>query len=482
MRRSGLGLAAGLLVFASLPPRGWWVAGLLAVAVLSAALSGLPARQRALVGAATGVGWFVPALAWVYHFSAPGYLLLAAGQALLLAGVCALCWRWWGLPALLVAFTAVRDRVPFGGFPLAGFELGQVGGPGLWAAPLFGGLGVVAAVALAGTGLAAVARDRRRPGPGLLAVLAAGALVLGGALLPPDTGGPRLRVAVVQGGGPRGVPAVRADSAAVLARQLEVTRRLRAGQVDLVVWPEDVVAPDRPLEASPEGHAVAEQAHRLRVPLLVGVVEPAGPGRFRNAAVLFDAGGAVAGRYDKVHRVPFGEYVPGRSVLRRLVDLSLLPADAVPGRRAGLIQAGGQPLGVVISYEVFFSDRTRAAVRAGGRLLLLPTNAASYTGSAVPAEEIAASRLRARETARWLVQAAPTGYSAVVDSAGSVRQRSQLGQPALLTATVGLSDRRTPYTVWGDLPMLAAALVLAAGASPLRWCSSGLSTWWPCRS
>ena len=73
------------------------------------------------------------------------------------------------------------------------------------------------------------------------------------------------------------------------------------------------------------------------------------------------------------------------------------------------------PLGVVISYEVFFADRVRAAVDAGGQVILVPTNAASYTTGEVPAIEVAAARMRAREFGRAVLQAAPTGYSAIIE-------------------------------------------------------------------
>jgi len=454
------GLVAGVLVFASLPPRGWWWAAVIGLGVLSAVLAQASPRRRLLTGACTGLGWFGPGLAWVNGFSPPGYGLLVAVQVAMLAAACLLAGRhWWLLPTALVVFTAARDRFPLGGFPLAGLELGQVGGPLAAVSPLLGPLGVVAVTALAAAGAAQTLR-RRRPAP-LLAVALALGLAAAGWLLPVAPTGPTLRVAVVQGGGPRGIPAVRADAAAVLDRQLQQTALLQPGEVDLVVWPENVVSLHRPLTGSPTATLLGAEARRLHAALLVGVTEPAEPGHFRNAAVLFDTNGVQTGRYDKVHRVPFGEYIPARGLLSRVVNLAQVPADAVPGHGPGLLHSGAHQLGVIISYEVFFPDRARAAVLAGGQLLLLPTNAASYTGPAVPAEEVAASRLRALETARTVVQAAPTGYSALINETGHAHQRSALGQPGLLHATLALSNRTTPYAHTGDLPALALALAFA---------------------
>jgi apolipoprotein N-acyltransferase len=121
-------------------------------------------------------------------------------------------------------------------------------------------------------------------------------------------------------------------------------------------------------------------------------------------------------------------------------------------------------LGTLVSFEVFYANRSRTSVRAGAELLIVPTNTSSYATSQVPAQEVAADAVQAVETGRDLVQAAPTGYSAVIDRSGDVLQRSVLGRPQVLRATVALRRGYTPYDHWGDLPILvAAAGALAAG-------------------
>jgi apolipoprotein N-acyltransferase len=127
-------------------------------------------------------------------------------------------------------------------------------------------------------------------------------------------------------------------------------------------------------------------------------------------------------------------------------------------------------VGVLISYEVFFEDRARAAVAAGAEILVVPTNASSYRQAQVPAQEVAAARLRAIEAGRWLVQAAPTGYSAVIDPEGRVRQQSSLGPSAVITAWVESRRGRTLASFLGGPPVvfLAALGLLAANLSGIR--------------
>ena len=119
----------------------------------------------------------------------------------------------------------------------------------------------------------------------------------------------------------------------------------------------------------------------------------------------------------------------------------------------------------MISFEVFFSARSRSAIRGGGQVLLVPTNTASYRNTQVPAAEIAADRIRAWETGRDVLMVAPTGFSAVLDSRGRLLQRSHLGTEQVLEATVERRTGTTPYLRWGDVPALVLAWVLLGGGT-----------------
>ena len=169
--------------------------------------------------------------------------------------------------------------------------------------------------------------------------------------------------------------------------------------------------------------------------------------------------------FEKVHRVPFGEYIPGRSFVAHFADLSGVPTDAVPGHGTGLMRTPAGPLGLMVSFEIFYAGRSHESVRAGAELLAVPTNTSSYGTSQVPAQEIAAAVVQTVETGRDLVQAAPTGFSAVVTQRGVVEQRSTLGKRQALFATVALRRDMTPYDHWGDLPVL----VLSVLALVLGW-------------
>jgi apolipoprotein N-acyltransferase len=312
---------------------------------------------------------------------------------------------------------------------------------------------VAAGVAL----LAATERRWRTAGLLLAAPLALAAL----GWVAPDgrTTGEPLDVAIVQGGGPRGFRAVDSDPRDVLEAHLAVSERLeRDDRLDLVLWPENTIDVDD-IDGSEEAALLSELAERLDTTVVAGVTEDATRDRFQNVAVAWSPEGRIVDRYVKVHRVPFGEYVPLRGLLERVVDLSVLPRDAVAGTGDGLVRTPAGDFGVAISYEVFFGDRARVATNAGGQLLLVPTNAASFTTSQVPTQEVAAAQLRAWETGRWVLMSAPTGYGAVVDHQGRLLDRTTLSRAEVLEGTVELREGRTIASVVGDLPVVLLAAV-----------------------
>jgi len=485
-------VAAGAAIALSLPPWGWWPLGFAGAAILYWRLAGIRMRTRLLAGWLAGLGCYVPGLWWARSFNWYGAAVLMAVEALSMGVAAALVPPRRGrLIAYAGAFTlleAVRMTWPFGGLPIGGVFLGQADGPFLGTARIGGPLLMTAVVWVGGAGICALVarsfagvRDGAVPGTaavgGAVSVVVVLAIGVAGAAAP-DGGKPvrLLEVAAVQGGGRRGTTAEEVNPSIVFSAQLAATslivRQDHGRTPRLVVWPEDVIALSRPLAGSPQAATMSRIARRLHATVIAGVTEPVSETAFRNMAVVWGPGGKVVGTYEKVHRVPFGEYVPYRSFFAHFATLSAVPLTAVPGHGSGMLRTPAGPLGVMISYEVFYSDRSRPSVGDGAELLVVPTNTSSYNASQIPTEEVAADRVQAVEEGRDLVQAAPTGFSSVVDNQGNVLQRSVLGQRQVLLATVGLRTGRTVFERFGDLPVLVlAGLSLVTGwmlAAPWR--------------
>ena len=260
------------------------------------------------------------------------------------------------------------------------------------------------------------------------------------------------------------IRAVDTDPREVFERHLQATQSLDQ-PVDLVVWPENVVDVST-FSSSPERTQIAAEAARLGVPILVGITEDAGPKHFRNAQVVVLPNGSLGDRYDKVRIVPFGEFLP----LRSLIDLvpgqptGLVPRDAIAGDGPAVLDTPKGPVAVAISWEVFFGGRARDGVKHGGLVLLNPTNGSSYRGTILQTQQLASSRLRALETGRWVVQVAPTGFSAFVTSDGTVIDRTRIGEQTVGTRTVEQRAGETWYVRIGDKPIVAAAVAVLAVA------------------
>lgn len=472
------------MVAASLPPWGFWPLALLGIVVFELSMldtGGSRSRRSLFLGGwLFGVGWLAPGMAWMWFLTAPGYVVAVALFASLHGAAAALAPRGAsGLLARPAAHTlaeAVRLVVPFGGVPLATLGISQVAGP-LAALARVGGVLLVTWVTFQiGVTLARVATDRRSARASIavaacLAVVALAAVAPRGA----DTG-ETITIAAVQGGGPQGTRAVDTPDQVVIDRHLEATRTIpddagRLGGVDLVLWPENVIDVDGvPFAGSPAHQQVIDEAERIGAPFSVGITEDAGPGRFTNAQVVVTPEGDIVSRYDKVRRVPFGEYMPLRNVLAALgAPVDQVPNDAVAGTDPALLSAptaalGIVDMGVVISWEVFFGGRAREGVEAGGALVTNPTNGSSYTWTILQTQQVASSRLRAIETGRWVVQAAPTGFTAFVSPAGEVFDRTGVSEQAVVTRAIELREGSTWYVRFGDRPVLALLLVaLAAG-------------------
>ncbi len=478
MRRRLVGtFISGVLVAASMPPWGWWPLAFIGIAFFtSQEILANSARQRFTVGFIFGIGWFLPALSWMWFLTSPGYIVAVALYASL-----------HGLASLVVA----RDRnnksflfmspvthilieifrmcFPFGGVPLATLGISQVSGP-LHRTASVGGVILLSWLTWQiGALLARRPRDLHVHSAHRTTLKAICLMVLVVSYFAPhgSNTGKSLHVVAIQGGGPQGTRAVNSDPREVIERHLQASRSIDSdadNPIDLVVWPENVIDV-LDFESSTELREVTAQALRLDSPFSVGITEDVNQQHFTNAQVIVTPDGQVVDRYDKVRRVPFGEYMPMRSFLASLgAPVDQVPRDALAGTGPAyldvLTATGSERISVVISWEVFFAGRAREGIKEGAGLIINPTNGSSYTWTVLQSQQIASSRLRAIETGRWVVQVSPTGFSAFVDPSGKVHQRTSISEQAVIDADVDIRTGQTIYVALGDKPWVALVILV----------------------
>jgi apolipoprotein N-acyltransferase len=222
---------------------------------------------------------------------------------------------------------------------------------------------------------------------------------------------------------------------------------------DLVVWPETSV-PFFFQEDGELGRQVLMIAQKMRCHLLFG--SPAyslkgGQPVFHNRAYMIGPEGKVSGYYDKVHLVPFGEYVPLKRLLFFAKRLVVSAGDFGPGNNVAPVGPPNLSVGVLICYESIFPELARAQVRKGAQILANLTNDAWFGMTSAPYQHFSMAVFRAVENRRPLVRAANTGFSGFISEKGEIIQRGDLFHEEVLLAKLPLENSTfTVYTLHGD--------------------------------
>ena len=489
---TGTAVGCGLVLAAAFPPLGYWFLAPLAIAGLFSRLHHTPSVRLRLAAAwAGGFTFFFMLMWWMRYFGVLPWVLLAAleGASLPLVVLVVLAagprpgWpRALAVGAAWVGLEWLRAQGSYG------FAWGQLG-VAMAAAPALaqgaawlGSYGLSCALVVTGALLAEwgylPARSwARQVGVALaaLAVLAAGswwqygAVIRGEAAARSEAQG--MTVALVQGSLQQMLRAGELDRTTVdeseqgLQTYEALTRRALDESPYLVVWPESAT-----LHFAEEEPEVRERLGALAREggcwLLAGGPASQGPD-LRNSALLFGPDGAYAGRYDKVHLVPFGEFVPGRGKLPLVDRYPVRGEDITPGPGHSLLDAGGIRLGVLICFESIFPEISRSYAGQGADLLVMITNDAWFGRSAALRQHAQMAVLRAIESGRWVARAAYAGISQVIDPAGRVVGELGPGRRAVLARDVYPSS---PTTAYGQVGYLFAPLCLAVA---LGWALVG---------
>lgn len=487
-----LAAGSGVVLYLSFAPRPlWWLAP------LAFTCFGLTLRNRRFwpgfgLGFIFGAGCFLPLLRWVQHFLGAEFgpwpwLGLSSALALYMAVAGGLLTVVARLPAapvwmalVVIALEMPRKWFPLGGFPWGNIAFSQPEGAFLPLASIAGTPLVGFAVVLCGFGLADVLprirarRWRSMTTPALACVVP----VLAGLCVWPTVGtdaqhGSRT-IAAVQGSAPDTGLNMLTDNSGMRASHLAQSQRLiadvRAGRVprpDLVVWPETATA------MRGDDSRIDRLVADFGAPALIGATYVRDDGETENAVLAWTPRGGQDGRYTKQQLVPFGEYVPIRSIARWVTPFVDAVNERLPGSGdPAALNVSGTTVGVMICYEAAYDYPGRDAVNAGAKLLTAPTNNAWYGRSEMSPQHLAMSRLRAVEHSRAVVVSATTGISAIVRPDGSLSQSTELFTPASLVErvplrqTTTLSDRLGP---WPEYALVTAAFAGVVRGVVLRW-------------
>jgi apolipoprotein N-acyltransferase len=514
LRRLGrliaLPLLSGLLLILSFPRFDLGFLAWIALVPLLLAVRGVTWSAAFGQGFLAGFVFFTGALSWVVNSMylygkvplAVSYLLmllLAGYCALYLAAFAALLHRMadrsslalvWIAPALWVALELARAHL-FSGFPWALFGYTQYRNlPIIQIADITGVYGVSFVLVLVNVVLAKLIEvilsrilvtERAMSIPWatttLATALVAGALAYGHWHLAPrpNPGNEHsVRIGLVQAN----VDQARKWDVAFRRETIDRYKRLteQAAQgADLVIWPEAAT----PFLFEVETDYRDEMLTFVRehgIPLLFG--SPAvkdqvgGQLRLLNSAFLISGDGVVLDRYDKLHLVPFGEYIPLKEVLSFLDKLVVGIGDFVSGPGPSLMTGPGGRFGTVICFEVIFPDLVRRFVDLGADYMVTITNDAWFDRSSAPYQHFGMVVFRAVENRIPFARAANTGISGFIDAEGHILRMTDIFVEGALIGEIRTGGPRTLYTAYGDLfaygCVILTLLALAAHGRPVR--------------
>ncbi|WP_305733505.1 apolipoprotein N-acyltransferase [Trichlorobacter ammonificans] len=478
-----LALCSGLLTALSFPKVELSFLAWIALIPLLTALEGQTPRAAFRLGFIAGLTAYAGLLYWVIIVMTEyGHLPLFAGIPLWLLLSCwlalfsgAASWaavlgERWGIKAALIFPLAWVGADYLRSFLLTGFPWTMLGHsqyrllPLIQVSDLTGVYGVTALIVLANVVLYRILRavaGARVPYPAKSAAVLV--LALAGTLwygfhrlnlnqIPPA--GTTLKVALIQGNIDQSVKWSPAFLDATLDIYSTLTRQAATQtRPDLVVWPESA-APFFFQDDGPPSQRIRGLARELDTAILFGspaLEQRNGRTAYLNSAFLLDRRGNLLGRSDKMHLVPFGEYVPLARLLPFVKKLVHGIGDFVPGREIRPLNASGLPLGILVCYEAIFPELARQHVASGSRVLVNITNDAWFGRSSAPYQHLAMAAFRAVETRTPLVRAANTGITALVDQNGHIKGMTPLFKEAVMVGEVRSGSAGAPYLLIGDL-------------------------------
>lgn len=491
-------IASGVLIALSFPTVGLSFLAWIALIPLLTALEGTTPRAAFRLGFVCGLTAYAIILYWLniviiryghlpWAVSIPLYLMLVAWLALFY-GLAALIARFGEfnsvksaltLPVAWVAFDFMRS------FLLTGFPWAMLGHsqyrtlPLIQIADITGVHGVTLLIVLANVVLYRVLRalsGSEVPYPVksalILVVLFIATIVYGFNQLnkPESHSVPPIRVALIQGNIDQDVKWSRAFQAKTVDIYDRLSREAAKGGIDLVIWPESAVPfffQDEPVYAE----RIRSLARELNATLLIG--SPAhelrnGKSTFLNSAFVIAPNGETVGRSDKMHLVPFGEFVPLGRFFPFISKLVVGIGDFSPGERITPLDAGTTETGTLICYEGIFPELAREYVRAGARILVNITNDAWFGRSSAPYQHLSIAAFRTVETRTPMLRAANTGVTAIIDQNGHIRTMTGLFMEEYRTGEIRPGSADSLYLKIGDTPAWLCVL-LTAGIAGLAW-------------
>lgn len=488
-RRLALAALAGLCLELAFPGPSIWLLSFVGVGLLSWALISARFIDAVLVGLMTGAVLWLGLIRWLTLYLGPvPWLALGILQTLFFAaGTLALWFVVNRLPRLIphtplrvvltaacgAAVWASREVItaswPYGGFSWARLAQSQSESPlrflVAWGGTAFLSF-IVALLALLVVEILRVVNHRK------VLFLGWTVLVVGLCLVPPPSLMPvgTTNVLAVQGNSKAGLFDDR-TSGQILMDHVSVSLPFAGQSVDMVVWPENATDIS-PLTSEGSAKILTTVSSKIGAPIVTGSVVQDPDGSWYNSSLVWSGQQGLVDRYDKIHPVPFAEYMPDRVFWRQFAPelIDLVGYDYRAGNRSSVVDVAGVPTGITICFDITSEQQLREMTTGGAQLILAQTNNADFGRTDENLQQLAITRLAAIETGRSIVNISTVGTSAVLSPSGTTLDSLQAYEPGAMLTSVPLTTHLTPAMRLAPFVDIAVIFVALAGLlSGVRW-------------
>jgi apolipoprotein N-acyltransferase len=479
-----IAIVSGFALQGAFPSTNYWPLAFVGVFLLLWSLLGRSFWTGLLVGTAAGASFWLTLINWLTLYLGPvPWLALGILQALFFgvgAALIALAlnrgptsWpsRWGrvGLVSIVVAaLWTLRESItsvwPYGGFSWGRLAQSQSESPIAHDVSWVGTAGLSFLVALTAALAFQALREHHRPV--LLAPILIFVVLLAVPSFTIDISG-TTNVLAVQGNSKAGL----FDHGApgdILQDHVSGTLPYVGEEIDMVVWPENA-SDVNPLDSQLAALTLTTVSKKIGAPIVAGTITSTADDRYFNSSLVW-TNRAIA-QYDKIHPVPFAEYMPNREFWRtfqpELVDL--VTRDYSVGTRSNVVDINGVLAGISICFDITDDQQAYQMIDGGAQIILAQTNNADFGKTSENLQQLSIARLRAIETGRAVVNISTVGTSAIISPIGATMDSIPAYQPGAMLNSVPLSSTVTPAMAFGRLIEWAIGAVAVVGLSLIHF-------------
>jgi len=471
----------GILLGLAFPAAGIWPLAFIGVFLMLWSLVGRRVSSSLLIGLVGGAAFWGPMIYWLTLYLGPVpwlglagvqtvYMVLVAPLMSIVLNRGPLLWQqtWQRLvlvPIVVAGLWTAREGIaavwPYGGFAWGRVAQSQAESP---IGPLVAWVGT-AGLSFLIVWVCALSLEliRTKTAFRLWPIVAVALVVL--AVFPrfPIVANGSLRVAAVQGNTKSGLFDVVEPGQNVIDHT-QTTLTFVKKPVDIVVWPENAADID-PLRSEDSAKILNYLSAKYEAPFIVGTITKPMDGIYFNSSLVWEAGKGVVAQYDKIHPVPFAEYMPNRDFFHALAPdlVDMVTHDYSFGTRPNVVTVKGVKIGLSICFDIVDDQQLYDMTAGGTQLILAQTNNADFGYSAESVQQLAIARMRAMETGRTVVNISTVGVSSIIRPDGSIQSELPSHKRGAMTEDVLLSQTTTSAMVIGRTVELTVSLIGLVG-------------------